>query len=206
MSDKHGKSTEQAIMEAAEKLFLEKGYARTSTIEIAKVAGCNQSLVHYYYRSKKNLFGLVFRNKAGFLISSLTQINEENLPFEEKMRKRIFAHFEFIKTNWRLPVLFLNEIATNSELIQEIVDNFSKQPFPVFAQLQKDLNEEFEKGNIRKTDAINLIFSVFSLNVMTFMLSPVFQMISKSSETDMENILEKRKLENFEIIMNSLRP
>lgn len=206
MTGKQDKSTEQAIMESAEELFLEKGYDRTSTIEIAKRAGCNQSLVHYYYRSKKNLFSLVFRKKAGFLISSLMQINEENLPFEEKMEKRIGAHFNFIKANWKLPVLFFNEIATNSDLIREIFQTFSKTPFPVFIQLQTELNAEFEKCNIRKTDAFDLIFSVFSLNVMTFMMAPMLQMISKISDEEMEEMLEKRKAGNIKIIMNSLRP
>ena len=206
MTEKQDKSTEQAIMEAAQELFLEKGYASTSTVEIAKRAGCNQSLVHYYYRSKKNLFGLVFKNKASFLLSSLTQINEENLPFEEKMEKRITAHFNFIKKNWKLPVLFFNEIATNPELVREIFDTYSKTPLPVFIQLQKDLNQEFEKGNIRKTDAFNLVFTVFSLNIMTFMMSPMLQMISKVSDEEMEAMLEKRKTENIRIIMNSLKP
>jgi AcrR family transcriptional regulator len=163
-------------------------------------------LVHYYYRSKKNLFGLVFRRKAGFFLSSLMQISEENLPFEEKMKKRIGAHFNFIKANWKLPVLFFNEIATNSELISEIFESFSKTPFPAFSQLQTELNEEFEKGHIRKTDAFNLILSAFSLNVMTFMMSPMLQMISNVSDEELQEILENRKEENIRIIINSLRP
>jgi AcrR family transcriptional regulator len=204
--EKQEKTTEQTIMEAAEELFLEKGYARTSTIEIAKRAGCNQSLVHYYYRSKKNLFGLVFRRKAGFFISSLLQISDEELPFEEKMEKRIGAHFNFIKANWKLPILFFSEIATNSELIQEIYGGFSKTPFPAFELLQNDLDEEHKKGNIRRLRAIDVIFSVFSLNVMTFMMLPMVQLITKLSEEKMEVLLEQRKNENIRIIMNSLRP
>jgi TetR/AcrR family transcriptional regulator len=55
---------EQAILEAAEKLFLEKGFAMTSTTEIAREAGCNQALVHYYFRTKAKLFDSVFEKKA----------------------------------------------------------------------------------------------------------------------------------------------
>ena len=46
---------EQIILEVAEELFLDKGYALTSTTEIAKKAGCNQALIHYYFRTKENL-------------------------------------------------------------------------------------------------------------------------------------------------------
>ena len=51
---------EQAILRAAERLFLDKGFALTSTTEIAREAGCNQALVHYYFRTKENLFSKRF--------------------------------------------------------------------------------------------------------------------------------------------------
>ncbi|MBQ1851529.1 MAG: helix-turn-helix transcriptional regulator, partial [Paludibacteraceae bacterium] len=39
---------EQVILDAATELFLERGFDSTSTTDIAKKAGCNQALVHYY--------------------------------------------------------------------------------------------------------------------------------------------------------------
>ena len=56
-------STEQLILKVAERLFLEKGFAMTSTTEIAKEVGCNQALIHYYFRTKDNLFNVIFENK-----------------------------------------------------------------------------------------------------------------------------------------------
>ena len=50
---RHNNTTEKSILEAAERLFLEKGFALTSTTMIAKEVGCNQSLIHYYFRSKE---------------------------------------------------------------------------------------------------------------------------------------------------------
>ena len=43
---KRGENTEAAILEAAENLFLEQGFAQTTTMQIAKRAGCNLSLIH----------------------------------------------------------------------------------------------------------------------------------------------------------------
>jgi len=53
MEEKNNQSTEQAILEVAERLFLDKSFAKTSTTEIAKKVGCNQAMIHYYYRTKK---------------------------------------------------------------------------------------------------------------------------------------------------------
>jgi len=59
---------EQLIVETAERLFLEKGFAMTSTTEIAKEIGCNQALVHYYFRTKAKLFEAIFEKKIKLFI------------------------------------------------------------------------------------------------------------------------------------------
>ena len=76
MDIKNEQSMEQAILEEAEKLFLEKGFALTSTTEIAKRVGCNQALVHYYFRTKDNLFNTIFRTKIQSLLSAYFRIGE----------------------------------------------------------------------------------------------------------------------------------
>lgn len=198
-------TTEQAIMEAAEELFLENGYARTSTTAIARKAGCNQALVHYYYRSKENLFGLVFRKKITVFMSFFLQVSNEDLPFEEKLSKRIAAHFDMIRANDRLPVMFFNEIATNSELAKKVLENFSDLPLPVIFQLQSELDAEFAAGRICRTHASDLVFNIFSMNLMAFLTKPLVQMFTQSSDEVMEQLLNERKTSNIKTILQSLK-
>lgn len=206
MPDKIELSTEQAIMEAAEELFQENGYARTSTTAIAKKAGCNQALVHYYYRSKENLFGLVFRKKISVFLSFFLQVSNEDLPFEEKLAKRMAAHFDMIRANERLPVMFFNEIATNGELAKKILENFSDLPLPVVLQLQSELDAEFAAGRICNIQATDLIFNIFSMNIMTFLTKPLVQMFTQSTDEVMEQLLDERKASNIQTILRSLKP
>lgn len=56
-------TTEQLILEAAEAEFLEKGYGKARTTEIARRAGVNHSMLHYYFRTKENLFEVMFQKK-----------------------------------------------------------------------------------------------------------------------------------------------
>ncbi len=206
MSEKIELSTEQAIMEAAEELFLELGYAGTSTTAIARKAGCNQALVHYYYRSKENLFGLVFRKKISVFLSFFLQVSHEDLPFDEKLAKRIGAHFEMIRANERLPVMFFNEVATNGELARKVLENFSDLPVPVILQLQSELDEEFAAGRICKTQATDLVFNIFSMNLIAFLTKPLVQMFTQSTDEIMEKLLDERKASNIQTIMKSLKP
>ena len=206
MSETVELTTEQAIMEAAEELFLENGYARTSTTAIARKAGCNQALVHYYYRSKENLFGLVFRKKITVFLSFFLEVSNEDLPFEEKLTKRITAHFDMIHANERLPVMFFNEIATNGELARNVLENFSDLPLPVILQLQSELDAEYAAGRICKTQATDLVFNIFSLNLIAFLTKPLVQMFTQSSNEVMEQLLNDRKASNIKTILQSLKP
>lgn len=63
MEQTREQSMESIILETAERLFLDKGFALTSTTEIAREAGCNQALVHYYFRTKEQLFIRIFEEK-----------------------------------------------------------------------------------------------------------------------------------------------
>jgi len=46
------KSTEEKILEAAKKVFVNKGMAGARMQDIADEAGINKALLHYYFRSK----------------------------------------------------------------------------------------------------------------------------------------------------------
>lgn len=53
--------TERKILEAAKRVFGRKGLDGARMQEIADEAGLNKALLHYYFRSKDNLFRAVFR-------------------------------------------------------------------------------------------------------------------------------------------------
>ena len=60
---------QEAIVEAAIKLFAEKGYANTSTAEIAKLAEVSEGTIFKHYRTKDTL-----------LLSVMLPFIKENFP------------------------------------------------------------------------------------------------------------------------------
>jgi AcrR family transcriptional regulator len=62
------KATERAILLAASKLFAEKGYENTRTLEIAKVAGANEALITRYFGGKDGLLAAVMKNEEALQI------------------------------------------------------------------------------------------------------------------------------------------
>jgi TetR/AcrR family transcriptional regulator len=197
---------EQAILKSATRLFLERGFKATSTTEIAKAAGCNQALVHYYYRTKDRLFEAIFEKKMKFFISSLLQIESEDLPFLEKLAKRIESHFDAIIEDPQLPQFLFTEINSNPKRLEQLREKLSELPAEVFQKIQSEVETEVAAGNIRPISVYDLLLTIVSLNIMVFIAGPMFSAITRISEEDFIKLRERRKKEHVHIIISSLKP
>jgi AcrR family transcriptional regulator len=60
-----GRDARSAILDAAERAFAELGFGGASLRAIARQAGVNQALVHYYFDNKDGLFSAVIDRRAG---------------------------------------------------------------------------------------------------------------------------------------------
>jgi AcrR family transcriptional regulator len=56
--------TRAALLDAAEWLMLEEGYAAATSRRVAQVAGVKPGLVHYYFRTMDDLFIALLRRRA----------------------------------------------------------------------------------------------------------------------------------------------
>jgi AcrR family transcriptional regulator len=60
------------LLDAAEQLLLEEGYASVTSRRVAEKAGLKPQLVHYYFRTMEDLFLAVFRRMAEAGLAALT--------------------------------------------------------------------------------------------------------------------------------------
>lgn len=207
MDIKSDQPLEQAILEVAERLFLEKGFALTSTTEIAKEVGCNQALVHYYFRTKENLFNVIFETKFKNFFQGIFEMrNTGNLNFQDKLKNIIESHYDLLIRNPRMPSLILNELSRQPEQINILREKLHALPEKLFAELNEELQTEIEKGTIRDISLIDLLVSMLSLNIALFIALPVIQKVLKWDETQREFIIAHRRTENVDFILKSLRP
>ena len=78
-------SMEEVILHTAEDMFLSNGYNGVSTTDIARKVGCNQALIHYYYRTKQNLFAKVYERKIQSIFDVVKSRLGDGISFEEKI-------------------------------------------------------------------------------------------------------------------------
>jgi TetR/AcrR family transcriptional regulator len=206
MDIKHEQSLEQTILEVAERLFLERGFAQTSTTEIAKEVGCNQALIHYYFRTKDNLFNVIFEQKFKDFFQGIFEIrNIGNLQFLEKLKYIIESHFDLLVKNPKMPSLILNEISRQPDQLNMFKEKLHLLSEKIFVELNEELQIEIEKGTIRNISLIDLLFTMVSLNVALFVMMPVVEKLFEWNETQKQFMIAHRRAENVDFILKSLR-
>ena len=113
---------QQRIIETTIKLFAEKGYANTSTAEIAKVAGVSEGTIFKHYGKKDQLLLSVilpfvndfFPNMAKELIEET--MLEQTTSFEEFLRNLLKNRVAFITENKEIFRVIVKEIIYKEEL------------------------------------------------------------------------------------------
>jgi AcrR family transcriptional regulator len=80
-------NSEDAFLDAAERLLVDVGYAAITTRRLAREAGANQGLVHYYFGSMENLLVRVLERFTERLIARQRAMYAADMPFIEKWRQ-----------------------------------------------------------------------------------------------------------------------
>lgn len=204
MMEKKDITTEQTILEAAEQEFLEKGFAGAKTTAIAKRAGVKHAMIHYYFRTKENLFTMVFQQKIRILAESFSQSFNQDLSFFDQLKLAIGTHFDFIAANPRLLFFVYGEIITNDRRKKMLVQSVFPKLKGIVKRLKDGIDVEVENGTIRFIRPTELLMNIIALNAITFLAMPLLQII-KRNDKEVEKLLKQRRENNIQFIINGLK-
>ena len=199
-------NTEQKIIEEAEKEFLLKGFDGARTTSIAAKAGVTHAMFHYYFRTKEKIFEKIISQKLELLTKLIMDsISLKNLSLEEKLKRIIDSHIDFVSDNPQLPVFLVREIFNNPQRFDILKSRFETFAPLLIQNIQKELDKGKVEGIYRKTDARMLLVDIISLNIFPYMAAPLINSILSGFMEDKEKFKELRKKENFETIMRKIK-
>lgn len=200
------RNKEQVILEAAEKEFITKGFAGARTTAIAEAAGVTHAMLHYYFRTKEQLFERILDEKMRLMGESvLTAFGQPELPLPDRIRDGIARHFDFIAANPDLPRFIVNEVFSNPERYQVMRKRIAEIAEKVMRDIQRELDEAAARGEVETMDARMLMLDIISLNVFPFIAFPVIEPILGDLTADRERFFALRKAETLEIILRRLK-
>jgi len=98
------------ILEAAMKVFVEKGFKGSTTLEIAKTAGISEVTLFRYFKSKQELFLQGIEPILFSTLESSVNILGTESP-EQKLENILFERINLISKNYQVVKLILSEEA-----------------------------------------------------------------------------------------------
>ena len=89
----HSTDTRERILDAAERLFAERGFAGTSVREITDAAAVNLGAVNYHFQSKENLYAEVFARRVAELRQPMAAVARDVGPIARQRPDQAFLTF-----------------------------------------------------------------------------------------------------------------
>lgn len=165
MKAKDRSKSKLKILEAAEKLFAEKGFDAARVDDIAEKAGVNKALIYYYFKSKRDVLEELFDNFIQELVKVVYDSLKRHTEIElvEDMAQELEVYYSFMeskeytirimmmesmKSSEGPPPLFrLLEIATG-EPSQEIIEMLKERGLHVDVDIDEAVIADFFTGMI----------------------------------------------------------
>lgn len=205
MSELTTHNKEQQILKAAEREFLEKGYDGARTTSIANEAGVTHAMLHYYFRSKEQLFEKIIDKKMSEIVPLMTHLfGNSDLPLVRRIEEVVSVHFDFVMANPDLPRFLINEVLPHKErcnLFKSKITNI----LHLIDNLQEEVNKAALKGEVEPFNVLLLFQSILSLNIFPSVMANMIENMLGNNGQTMEDILAKRKTENIELIMRRIK-
>lgn len=196
---------EEQILLVAKELFMQYGYEGVSTTQVAKAVGCNQALVHYYYRTKQNLFKIICQQEIQKMLKILADIPQEDISFEDFIEKIIEAQIGFLKNNPDAPFFIIGELRHNSEVLKMMKELFSEFGKEIVGKIRLFVQMKQSKGELNDVSVEDLLIDIVSLDVMSFVGQVLFTQILEMDSQTQEDFLERRKTHIKKLILSSIK-
>ena len=205
MSEQLAQSKEQQILDAAEREFLEKSYDGARTTSIAKAAGVTHAMLHYYFRTKEQLFEHIIDKKMSEMVPLMTHLfGNSDLPLVRRIEEAVSVHFDFVVANPDLPRFLINEVLPHKErcdLFRSKIENV----LYLVDNLQREVNEAAARGEVEQFNVLLLFQSVLSLNIFPSVMANMIENLLGDNGQSMKEVLAQRKAENIELIMRRIK-
>ncbi len=201
MSKKYdSKKSIQTILTVSTKLFLEKGFDKTSMQDIATSANMSKGAIYHHFKSKEEIINKVMELQSKSV--------EENLDSWIKGMKNISSKEKLIN------ILEKNLADQQAHSLDDILSTRTKSPefvvsymhscisksAPVFSQIIQEGNND---GSI-KTDYPDECAEVFFLLIIIWCDSSIFECSAEKLEKRLKFLQSMMKMMEVDIVSNEL--
>lgn len=163
---------QQEILNAAEKLFEEKGFDGTSVRDIAKEANVNLAMISYYFGSKDKLLEALFETRLDNFRINYELIFDKDFTAFESLEKLVHVYVKTMNQNAGVYKILSVEGGIKKRLINS--DSFTKIKKFNLELVSKVLQKGIDAGVFNKTVSPVLLHSTMMGTFMNFQMNRSF--------------------------------
>ncbi len=146
-AEKMGSEKYQKIIQAATKVFAEKGFYNSKVADVAKEAQVADGTIYLYFKNKDDLLISIFEDSMDSFTSAVQQKMDEAQDPTEKLRQFITLHLALVRENQDTAQVLQIELRQSSKFMKEYAASKFKDYLEIISKI---LEEGQEKGVFKK--------------------------------------------------------
>ena len=190
---------ERHIIESAEKIFAVHGFKGSSTMQIAKEADLPKANIHYYFKTKANLYARVLESMLGDWMSAARMFKTHDNP-AVTLTNYIDAKMDLARHRPYGSRVWAKEIMSGAPMIQEELSTTLKG---WVEECEQTINNWVDDKKIIPVDAKTLLYMIWATTQhYADFNSQIVALNDGKKLTDDE--FEKKKQQVIQLILTSV--
>jgi AcrR family transcriptional regulator len=157
------------IAAAAEALFAARGYDGTAIRDIAKKAGVNGAMIHYYFGSKEGLYRDILEAAASTVRALLIETSSPATSTRDRLASFVDAYAQYILNHPNLARILYREMLTGGKHIMHVAQKYAVTNYTI---LKNTIAEGVQAGELRSIDLELAPISLMGMVVIFQFLRP----------------------------------
>ena len=165
-------STQERLLKSAIDAFAKHGFDAVTTSLIAENAGMAQSMVHYHFKSKEQIWKAAIEQLMRDLSERFPLAKDELKDLDPVSRLKVLVR-RFLKMSARdisLSRIMIHEGTAPGPRLNWIAEKFLK---PGFEPLDETVEEGVDAGLLKNLPIYTVTHTIISAAAMTYCLAPV---------------------------------
>jgi TetR/AcrR family transcriptional regulator len=167
-----GDDVRARILDAAEHVFSERGYAGATTREIAERARIGKRMLFYYFPSKDSVYRAVLERVIIGLVAIYEQTRSE--PGRIGLADAIEGITLFTAANLTAMKVWLREIIDGGPHLEELTRQYM---IPLYERAGAGVASNVARGVFRGTDPHHFLVSVGGVTLFYFLIAPMLRVV-----------------------------
>ncbi len=195
--------TEARIFDAALRVFARKGQDGARLQEIADEAGIHRPLLHYYFRTKQQLYEAVAERMFTQFMATF-DAPAEGGRFADTLRAFIEHYVDSVREHPHAAMWMVAENMAGNPILGEMLARaFATEGSPQRTMLEA-IEQAVETGEIRPVNPRQLLLTLVSSCVFFFVTLPTVKMMNPLAAEDFDAYVEERKEHVFDVLYYGL--